>query len=107
MSTTPDFAQYILEQLSSAGEVTCRKMFGEYGLYLDGKFIALLCDNQLYIKPTRAGRSFLKTPDEQPPYPGAGLYFLIAELENKHFLAELLQQTWRELPFPKPKKKKA
>ena len=48
MATKPEYAAYVCDQLRGAGEVAARKMFGEYGLYCDGKVIGLICDNQLF-----------------------------------------------------------
>ena len=82
-------------------------MFGEYVLYSNGKVVALLCDNQLFIKPTKAGRAFIGDVVEAPPYPGAKLSFLIQdEIENREWLSQLIRLTEAELPAPKPKKKK-
>ena len=39
MASNPDFVEYIRGQLSGAGEITCKKMFGDYGVYCDGKII--------------------------------------------------------------------
>ena len=63
--------------MENAGLITYRKMFGEYGLYSNGKIVALICDNQLFVKPTQSGRDFIGDVDEAPPYPGARDYFLI------------------------------
>jgi DNA transformation protein len=72
MSTQPSTIDYLLEQLASAGSVSARKMFGEYGLYCDGKIVALVCDDQFFLKPTPEGRAFLgEAVDEQPAYGGA------------------------------------
>jgi TfoX/Sxy family transcriptional regulator of competence genes len=80
-------------------------MFGEYALYCGSKVVALVCDNQLFIKPTSGGRSVLGTPAEAPPYPGAKLYFLIQDqLEDRECMTRLLRVTASELPEPKPKK---
>ena len=54
MSSSADYVNYILEQLSCAGLARARRMFGEYGLYLDGMFFAVICDDELFIKPTQA-----------------------------------------------------
>lgn len=59
MGSTLGFAEYIAGQIDSAGEVSYRKMFGEYAFYVNGKVVALLSDNQLYIKPTEGGRLFI------------------------------------------------
>ena len=107
MSSDQDFINYVVNQMENAGSITFRKMFGEYAIYCDGKVVALVCDNQLFVKPTSAGRSFIKNIVEAPPYPGAKMSFLIEDkLEDHEWLSELIKITVAELPVPKPKKKK-
>jgi len=86
-----------------------RKMFGEYGFWLDGKLIALVADDRLFFKPTQAGRKHIGKPEEDHPYPGSKPWFLIPEemWEESAWLQELAQITARELPAPKPKKPRA
>jgi TfoX/Sxy family transcriptional regulator of competence genes len=105
MASDQGFVDYVCEQLRGSGKVTHRKMFGEYAIYLDEKVVALVCDNQLFVKPTAAGRALLGEPGEAPPYPGAKFHFLIeGELDDADFMAELVRATDRELPAAKPKK---
>ena len=105
MATDKEFADYVRDQMSRAGDVSSRKMFGEYAIYLDGKVVALVCDNQCFVKRTDEGRAFLGHVTEGPPFPGANPYFLIAdELDDRERLAELVRITARALPAPKPKK---
>lgn len=107
MATDKDMIEYIVEQINDTGEITYLKMFGEYGIYSDGKIFGLVCDNKLYLKPTSAGREFIKNVVEAPPYPGDKNYFLIEdELDNSEWLSQLVRVTVAELPAPKPKKKK-
>lgn len=40
-------------------KISFRKMFGEYTFYSKGKAVALICDNQLYAKPTKAGKEYI------------------------------------------------
>ncbi len=104
MATDQDLVDYIRSQSGLGEQLTYKKMFGEYALYLNGKVIAFACDNQLYLKPTDAGRSLLKTVSEHPPYPGAKLYFRIDdEIEDRDALRSLLRATADALPLPKPK----
>ncbi|MDO7849950.1 TfoX/Sxy family protein [Hymenobacter sp. M29] len=99
---------FILDQLNASGQVTARKMFGEYGLYFGEKLFALVCDNKLYVKPTAAGRAYLANVVEAAPYPGAKPSFLIEEgLEDRDWLKKLVTVTVEELPDPKPKKTRA
>ena len=71
-----------------------------------GAFIGLMCDNRFYIKPTEAGRKLLRTEQLQPPYKGAKNYFYIEELDDHEYIAALVRSTCKELPEPKPKKRK-
>jgi TfoX/Sxy family transcriptional regulator of competence genes len=106
MATQADFVEFLREQVAGAGEVTFRRMFGEYAAYLDGKVVALVCDNQFYLKPTAAGRRLLGQVTEAPPYPGAKPYLrLDAVLEDPEQFAAVLRVTAAELPLPKTKTK--
>jgi len=107
MASDQEFVDFIVDQLKNAGEITSRKMFGEYAIYCNGKVTALVCDNQLFVKPTEAGRSFIGEVVEAPPYPGAKMSFLIEDgFEDRDWISDLVRITAKELPEPKPKKKK-
>jgi TfoX/Sxy family transcriptional regulator of competence genes len=106
MASNLEFIKYVVEQMESAGDITYRKMFGEYALYCDKKVMALVCRNQLFIKPTKAGKSYIKNVVEHPPYPGAKPHFLIEDqLEDRNWISNLIKVTVAELPEPKPRKK--
>jgi DNA transformation protein len=107
MATAQGTIDYLLDQASRAGTVTARKMFGEYAVYLSGKVIALVCDDELFIKPTEEGRTFLKEVHEAPPYPGAKMYFQISPdlWEDRDYLAEIFQITAEHAVSSKKKKK--
>ncbi|PKM61267.1 MAG: competence protein TfoX [Firmicutes bacterium HGW-Firmicutes-4] len=110
MGTSKEFADYVCDQLMAAGNISCKKMFGEYGVYLDEKIVGLICDNQLFLKKTEAGQVMIEdhlgAVEEGLPYPGAKPQFLIDSLDDREWLAELLRASYQELPMPKPKKKK-
>jgi TfoX/Sxy family transcriptional regulator of competence genes len=106
MASNQKFVDYVCDQLRSGPGVQAKKMFGEYALFCDSKMVALICDNQLFVKPTAGGRALLKNVTEAPPYKSAKNYFLIDEqLEDAELMAALFEATARELPIPKPKKK--
>lgn len=71
MSTSQTTIDFLLDQLGACGPVTARKMFGEYCLYLAGRPVGLVCDNQLFLKNTQAGRALMSEVREGAPYPGA------------------------------------
>ncbi|WP_373553369.1 TfoX/Sxy family protein [Haliscomenobacter sp.] len=107
MASDQTFVDFIVDQIENAGEITAKKMFGEYALYSGEKLFGLICDNKLFIKPTQVGRAFIGDVVEAPPYPGAKPSFLIEEkVEDRTWLSELVRISVAELPLPKPKKKK-
>lgn len=107
MASKQHTADYILEQISGAGTVTAKKMFGEYGIYCDGKIVALVADDQFFLKPTAAGKDFIGAYIEGTPYPGAKPYLLIAgdQWDDHEWLTQLIKLTAAQLPVPIPKKK--
>jgi TfoX/Sxy family transcriptional regulator of competence genes len=107
MASNQQFVDFVTDQIRGAGEIVARKMFGEYGIYADGKIFGLICDNKLFIKPTKSGREFIGQVVESPAYPGAKPSFLIEDqLEDSAWLSKLVILTLKELPEPKPKTKK-
>ena len=40
MASKIEFVEFIVDQLQEAGLITYKKMFGEYGIYCDGKIFA-------------------------------------------------------------------
>jgi TfoX/Sxy family transcriptional regulator of competence genes len=109
MATRESVIEHLVAQLRGAGAIRVRKMFGEYALYCDDKVVALVCDDQLFVKPTDSGRSYLGSVEEAPPYPGSKPYFWIDEgkWDDAPWLVELIRLTAGGLPTPKPKKKRA
>ena len=70
MASHKAFVDYITEQLGGAGEIRAKPMFGEYGLYCDGQFFAVICEDQLFLKCTPRGR--LRSPTCPKPRPTQG-----------------------------------
>ena len=106
MASDREFVKFVCEQLADAGEVSSKRMFGEAAVYLDNKVVGLVCDNQFFLKPTEPGRAMIGTPTEAPPFPGAKNWFLMADLDDPQFLADLVRVTAAALPQPKPKPKR-
>jgi TfoX/Sxy family transcriptional regulator of competence genes len=54
------FMNYVIDQIGAAGQVSSRKMFGEFAVYCDGKVVALVCDNQFFSSPHRQPKALLE-----------------------------------------------
>ncbi|PKN19998.1 MAG: competence protein TfoX [Deltaproteobacteria bacterium HGW-Deltaproteobacteria-6] len=104
MSSDQSFVEFVTDQMGAAGSISYRKMFGEYAVYCDGKVVALICNDQLYVKPTEKGRAYIGDVREAPPYPGARMYFLIEDAyEDPEWISSLIRITAQQLPMPIPK----
>lgn len=106
MASRQEFVEYVCEQIGLAGEITYKKMFGEYGIYCNGKIVGLICDDQFFLKKTNAGHELCPDCREASPYEGAKPHMLIENIDDKELMGRLVAAAWRELPEPKPKKKK-
>jgi len=106
MSSSPEFVERVLEHLDPLN-ATAKPMFGEYGLYLNGKLFGLVCDNTLFIKITDEGSKIAGKIGKDSPYPGAKPAFKIsvAKLRDEMWLNQLVEATVQALPAPKVKKK--
>ena len=108
MPTQPATIEYLEDQISASCQIRTRKMFGEYALYCDEKVVALVCDDQLFIKITVMSPHFLDEKPSTQPYPGAKNFLLIPEekWEEREWLSQFIQSTADNLPLPKLKKPK-
>jgi len=107
MATKISTIGYIEDQLAGIPEIGSRKMFGEYALYCGDKVVALVCDDELFVKITEAGKAFVgERYAEGIAYPGARPSMRIDEdlIEDREGLTELIRITAEALPVPKPKK---
>ncbi len=105
MASNADFVEYIADQCSGAGEIVTKKMFGDYAIYCNGKIFGLICDDCLYLKPTKAARLLLREEVLRPPYEGAKDYFYIADVDDRDYLSMLVSETCKELPEAKKRKR--
>ena len=106
MSTSAATIAHILDTLAAL-PLSSRKMFGEYALYLDGKTVAFVCDDTLFIKPTPGANAVLPDAERGPAYPGSKDYIIGSEtLDDPDLCSRALRAVAADTPPPKPKKPK-
>ncbi len=89
---------FVTDQIRNAGNISCRKMFGEYAVYSGNKVVALICDNRLFVKATKTGKEFIGDFKEAPAYPGAKMSLLIEDqIDGREWITELIRITEKEL----------
>jgi len=66
-SEDKEFAQYVVDLMQSIGPVNAKRMFGGYGVFLDGLMFALIADGLLYFKVDKENQSqFIE--NDLPPF---------------------------------------
>lgn len=96
MASTKDFLDFVIDQIRDKDLIRFKKMFGEYTLYYDEKVVALICDNELYIKNTEEGKKLAeeKYLEFASPFPGAKKWILVGDdVEDREFLNEIIDIT--------------
>ncbi len=108
MATQRETIEFILEKLRDGKRFSARAMFGEYALYADGKVVALVCDNQLYVKILPASEELEKLCEKDAPYPGAKPHYIVDEeqISNMERLRDILFAIAESLPVKKKKPKR-
>lgn len=104
MSTNKDYLNFLLDQLSSLEGITYRMMMGEYLIYYRGKAVAYICDNRFLIKPVPSAIQMLPDAEYDSISQGGRKKLLrVDNVDDRHFLTNLLNSIYDELPFPKSK----
>ena len=103
MTSSKDYLEYIMEQLSDLDYISYRAMMGEYIIYYNGKIIGGIYDDRFLVKPVNAAITLMPDANMELPYEGAKEMLLVDDVENKEFLKRLIEAMYNELPAPKKK----
>jgi TfoX/Sxy family transcriptional regulator of competence genes len=108
MATQKETIEFILGKLRDRGRLSARAMFGEYALYADGKVVALVCDDLLYVKILPASHELERQCEKGEPYPGAKPHYIVEEgqLSTVERLPAILCAVAEAISKKKPKTKR-
>ncbi|MCD7854940.1 MAG: TfoX/Sxy family protein [Clostridiales bacterium] len=106
MASSKEYLDFILGQLSDLENITYRPMMRAYIIYYNGKIAGGIYDNRLLVKPVKSAIDYMPKALYEIPYKGAKEMLLVSEVDNKEFLTGLFKAIYKDLPSPKPKKKK-
>jgi TfoX/Sxy family transcriptional regulator of competence genes len=108
VATRKETVEHILDQLAPL-PARARAMFGEYGLYCGEKFVGVICDDTLFIKPTAISDELFPDPEMAPPYPGARDHHVVSDdrLHDAAWLQEVVARTAEQLPVPRKRASRA
>ncbi len=98
MSSSREYLEFVLEQLSELEDISFRAMMGEYILYYRGRIFGGIYDNRFLVKPVQAAMDLMPDADMETPYKGGKEMLLVDNIEDKEFLRELVEAMYDELP---------
>ena len=104
MSSSKEYLNFILEQLSKLDDIAYRAMMGEYIIYYKGKVMGGIYDDRFLVKNVKAAKALMPDTAEELPYEGEKKMLLVDNVEDKDCLKTLFEAMYDELPAPKKKK---
>lgn len=107
MSTSKEYMEFLMEQLSELDDIYYRRMMGEYLIYYKDKVAAYICDDHFMVRPVPSAIKLLPDAEYDSIMEGGKKKLLrVDDVDNRELLVTLLKTIYSELPAPKPKKKK-
>ncbi len=70
-SKVNEFNERVREVFSVGGDIVIKSMMGGYLVYLNGKLIGDICDNELFLKRTPTSDRLLAESELRYPYEGS------------------------------------
>ena len=94
MASSKEYKDFILEQLSSLGEISCKPMIGEFLLYYKGVLFGGIYDDRLLVKRVENNKQY--NMEESIPYEGAKPMYLV-DAEDSETLNKIIIDTYTGL----------
>ena len=91
MASSEEYLNYVLGMLSDVEGISHRKMMGEYLIYLDGKIIGGIYDDEFLLKADKRLGALLPDADKRYPYEGAKTMMVIVSIEDPNTVSELVE----------------
>ena len=95
MATTKEYKDFILEQLRSLDNITCKPMMGEYLLYYNNILFGGIYDDRLLVKIVNSNKKY--NMQESIPYKSAKPMFLVDDIDNSETLKNIVLDTYKDL----------
>ena len=104
MACSTEFIEFICDALAPLGDVSSRKMMGDYIIYVNGKNVITACDNTAFVKKLPSITELMADAECGCPYEGAKEAYIL-DFRDRQKVLRVIETLWKDLPFPKSKKK--
>ena len=104
MATSKEYIDFVCEQIEGIGDISMKKMFGEYMVYLGERPVLTVCDNTVFVKKLPELAALLHDAPCGLPYDGAKEHYIL-DIENRPLLAAVLPLLEAATPTAKAEEK--
>ena len=104
MATSKEYIEFVCEQLDGIENVTYRKMFGEYMVYINDKPLLTVCDNTVFVKKVPELATVMANAAVGCPYEGAKEHYIL-DIDDTALTAQVIAILEPITPVPKKRKK--
>ncbi len=80
------YNEYVREAFSAAGDTVIKPMMGGFLVYLNGKLIGDICDNELFLKRTPTSDRLLADSELRYPYEGSKTLMHVSYISHLNML---------------------
>ena len=97
MSSTREYLDFVIDQLSELDDVSYRAMMGEYVIYYRGVVVAGVYDDRFLVKPKPGACKILPNAPMEIPYPGGKPMIMIEDIENRGLLRDVFNAVSKDI----------
>ncbi len=91
MSSSKDYKDFIIEQLSLLDDITYIPMMGEYILYYKGIIFGGIYDDRFLVKIVKTNKKYKM--EEAIPYEKGKPMYLVEDVDNQEMLRDIVLDT--------------
>jgi len=95
MSSTKEYRDFILDQLSLLNNITYKSMMGEYLLYYNGVLFGGIYDDRFLVKKVDNNKKY--NMKEDIPYENAKEMYLVEDVYEQELLKDIIIDTCKDL----------
>ena len=104
MATSKEYMDFVCEQIEGIGDISTKKMFGEYMAYINDKPLLTVCDNTVFVKKVSELATVMANAAVGCPYEGAKEHYIL-DIDDTALTAQVIAILEPITPVPKKRKK--
>lgn len=105
MASSEEYVNFVCSQIEGVGVIRAKRMFGEWGIYVDEKMVMMVCDDISYVRQVTEIADLMRDAERGFPYPGSKEYYIL-DVDHRDHARQVVKVLAEVLPYPKSRAKK-